>query len=599
MRLRRITRGPFGATAATMAAILAIALAGEFLARGQSVSTDEVRWSVRNFFPAAPGAIRVQTDLVQADVVVRDGRGNLVGGLGATDFKVFDNGKEQKLSLFSVETAPKQTVVEHAAPGSDAPAEVASETPITKPIAKPRYIALLMDDTSMPNSDVVNSRRAAEQFVRESMLPGDKAGVFTTSTQVTQMFTEDKAALLAALGKVVNRQKRPGRLGTCPAMTDYEAYMLRSFAGEHTPELDLAMILQAGCCPLSGGRSGKSEQVTCLNNMANETLALAEHFGQDTLGIIGDVIRVLSHQDGKRVIVLASSGFWSQTLPQQRETITEEALHASVVINSLDAKGLDLDSMGQRPEDGPPIALTGPMLMLAITMETQERNMLNDPMAQLADATGGRFFHNNNDLGRGLREMAAVPEVSYVLGFSPTGIKPDGKFHELKVKVQGHGDYALTARKGYFAPSNEGNVIATAPERRSELEREVMADDVKKAMPVDLNAAVAGVAEGVSSLRVDLQVGVQGLPFEQRNDRKAERLILVTALFDSKNNFLSGAEGILDLSLKDDTWKQLRSTGVSAHLTLTAPQGKYRLREVVQEEGKGMMSAFSRGVEIR
>jgi len=374
--------------------------------------------------------------------------------------------------------------------------------------------------------------------------------------------------------------------------------MLRNFEGEHPPELDLAMILQGACCPQ--GRGGNhSEQMTCLQNMARETLSLAEQFGQDTLEIIRDVIRVLSNQDGKRVIVLASSGFWGQTIPRQREKVVDEALHAGVVINSLDAKGLDADDTNGKPEDGPPVMLAGAMMALRIESDRQEREMMNDPLAQLADATGGRFFHNSNDLGRGLSEMAAVPEISYVLGFSPAGVKPDGRFHELKVKVPEHGDYAVTARKGYFAPSTQGNIVATAPERRSELEREVMASDSKQAIAVELATSTDVAADGDYKLRLNLKVGVENLPFEQREERRAERLILITALFDRQNHFLSGAEGILDLSLKDETWRRLKANGVDAHLTLTAPQGKYRLREVVQEEGRGMISAFSREVEIQ
>ena len=40
-------------------------------------------------------------------------------------------------------------------------------------------------------------------------------------------------------------------------------------------------------------------------------------------------------------------------------------------------------------------------------------------LAEMADATGGTFFHNNNDLEAGFRRLAAVPEFSYLLGFSP------------------------------------------------------------------------------------------------------------------------------------------------------------------------------------
>ena len=41
---------------------------------------------------------------------------------------------------------------------------------------------------------------------------------------------------------------------------------------------------------------------------------------------------------GKRVLVMASSGFLSGTLEREREDIINHALHGDVVINSLDSK---------------------------------------------------------------------------------------------------------------------------------------------------------------------------------------------------------------------------------------------------------------------
>jgi VWFA-related protein len=70
-------------------------------------------------------------------------------------------------------------------------------------------------------------------------------------------------------------------------------------------------------------------------------------------------------------------------------------------------------------------------------------------LADLAYGTGGMFFHNSNDLRTGFRQTADVPEFIYVLGFSPQ--KLDGKFHKLKVKVNGAEKMAVQARAGYYA----------------------------------------------------------------------------------------------------------------------------------------------------
>ena len=444
--------------------------------------------------------------------------------------------------------------------------------------------------------DVANARRAAIEFATVDLLPTDRVGIFTTSTAVALPFTADRRALLAALGRVVTHQRRPDyRPGSCPRIGVHQAYLIASFYNEHSPELDLARQ-QAASCPMS--HCSGSGIVACIQAQARQTLSLAEQFGQDSLGTIGDVIAVLRNLPGERIIVLASSGFWSQTVPQARERVIDAALRANVVINSLDAKGLDPNYSSGKPEDGPPIPVSGASLALQQELDIRQRDMLNDSLAQLSDATGGRFFHNSNDLGRGLRELAAVPEVSYVLGFSPENTKPDGKFHELKVKVAGHPEYSVLARKGYFVPLPEKDPVAAASGRREELDREVMATDTRTGIPVEINAGAVSNTDSSPDLKVGLNIEIRKLPFVKREDRSAERLIIVTALFDSNNQFLTGTEGVMDLSLKEETLRRLSENGLKANLTLSAPPGKYRLRQVVQEEGNGLLAALSQPVEI-
>jgi VWFA-related protein len=77
-------------------------------------------------------------------------------------------------------------------------------------------------------------------------------------------------------------------------------------------------------------------------------------------------------------------------------------------------------------------------------------------MSEIADGTGGAFFHNSNDLGAGFKSLTDAPEVVYVLELSPEGVKPDGSYHRLKVEVDREG-MRLQARQGYSAPKQEKN----------------------------------------------------------------------------------------------------------------------------------------------
>jgi hypothetical protein len=55
---------------------------------------------------------------------------------------------------------------------------------------------------------------------------------------------------------------------------------------------------------------------------------------------------------------------------------------------------------------------------------------VNRPLKEIADGAGGHLFENSNDL-TGAMELAAKPEVTYLLAFNP-GAR-DGRFHTLKI----------------------------------------------------------------------------------------------------------------------------------------------------------------------
>jgi VWFA-related protein len=127
------------------------------------------------------------------------------------------------------------------------------------------------------------------------------------------------------------------------------------------------------------------------------------------------------------------------------------AAQSNVTISALDARGLYTNGL-TASEHGP--ALAGPSLLQNSDYKNSALRLAEDGMAELADGTGGRFFHNSNDLDAGLKDLAETPETVYVLELSLEGIKPDGGYHRLKVKVNSEG-VELQARRGYFAPKAE------------------------------------------------------------------------------------------------------------------------------------------------
>jgi hypothetical protein len=127
---------------------------------------------------------------------------------------------------------------------------------------------------------------------------------------------------------------------------------------------------------------------------------------------------------------------------------------------------------------------------------------------------------------------------------------------------------------------------------------EMTATDTPAEFPSQLKIEPAMLPSGQPVLRVSIHVEASKLPFQKIADRKVERLIFITALFDSQDHFVSGVQGVMDLRLKDSTFATLSGSGVTARLTLDAPSGQYRLRQVVQETSSGHLNAQTQPLQI-
>ncbi|MGA2588571.1 MAG: hypothetical protein ABSH32_01525 [Bryobacteraceae bacterium] len=173
-------------------------------------------------------------------------------------------------------------------------------------------------------------------------------------------------------------------------------------------------------------------------------------------------------------------GSWRRHWNSNKAGSSTGALAANVVINALDAKGLFADTPVRMPNQLLSVsALPFTTTIFEARTQLSALETANTPLVNLAQGTGGLFFHNSNDLTLGFRELAAVPEVTYRLGFRP-GERSEGRYHRLQVKLSRPGAYLVQARRGYFVPAR-GTEPATSP--RQKLDREVSAGGVLANFP--------------------------------------------------------------------------------------------------------------------
>src|ERR1700761_3972781 len=101
-------------------AVAAFLLLGVTAARGQAPQSAP-QASAEMTSHDAPATFSTKVNLVMVPVVVRDGKGKAIGTLQKEDFQLFDKGKPQVISKFSIEKAGELVI----------PAEVATDEAAT------------------------------------------------------------------------------------------------------------------------------------------------------------------------------------------------------------------------------------------------------------------------------------------------------------------------------------------------------------------------------------------------------------------------------------------------------------------------------------
>ena len=587
-----------------------------WLAAFAAAQAQEVRISAKPYVPA-PVALRVETDLIEVGVVVRNHDGRAIGGLKREDFVVSDQGSPRELTYFAVETPGARSVnPQTASPAAEATGTTAEQPGPSGAAAPPRFIVLYFEDFGTNRGDLKRAQVAGRRFVNEGLDDSDRVAIFSTSGDFLD-YTVDKAKLIGAIDKLRAHPKfAETGLGGCPNISPYQAYQISVLFDPAA--IDAAKQEAARCnssssptppnpsqgvmAPprrLSAEEAAKQEAILAQAELTWNQVRAAS---LTTLDALGRVMRSLQTMPGRRLFLLVSSGFNSATLERERDQVIDEALRGGIVISALDAKGLYTDIPGRDASNG--ISVTSTLPPQTFRFETSALGMKaftnNQVMSDFAQATGGLFFHNNNDLPHGFRQLGSIPEVSYVLGFRRGDTAPDGKYHKLKVTFSESKAYVIQARPGYLATPLEAPAKSEPVGRERELDREVSGvsatADFAATVAFQLDSAPTA---GMTTVKTHIHVAIDKLQFPVRDEHRVQQLKLVVALLDGKGNIVAAKEGTMDFAMADATYARLSASGINAGINLDVPPGKYRLRAVVQEAVDGKMASSNVNVEVK
>jgi VWFA-related protein len=522
---------------------------------------------------------KVRVNLVVVRVVVRDAAGKAVTNLKKEDFQLADNRKPQMISSFSVETPASHIPTVKA--DTEAGPVPSQGTQVNAPELPQRFVTLFFDDIHLSVQDALLARQAATKLFG-AMQSSDRLSIFTTSGQVQQEFTADRNKLEEALQRILPHPLSTRGPSDCPPLTFYEAYLI---VEAKDPEASQVAAEDAAAC---AGRTGPM----LVQQAAQRELTLGEaelHFSFRSLDAL---IRRMSALPGQRILVMMSPGFFVTPSMHESDEIIERATKANIVINTIDARGLYVSSVYDASNKS--MSPIGALAAARTAFITAEESMQQDILAELADGTGGVFFHNRNDIDQGLLQAAAEPEVSYVLGFVPQNLKFDGKYHHLEVTLINKQKWALQARHGYFAPQGESDPEARANE---EMQQAIFSQEELRELPIDCRTQFFRGVNG-TRLIVVARLETKELKFRKTGDRNTDKLTASVVIFDGNGNLITGEQKTMDLRLTDATLARINKTGISVKSSFELQPGNYLVRVVMRDSEGAQMAATNLGVVI-
>ena len=521
--------------------------------------------------------LRITVRLVQIDAVARDKSGHYVDDLKREELRLFQDGKEHKITYFSYSGGRPAVAPSPQGKGEQGRAP-APAPPMTAGSIR-RTVALVVDDLGLSWESMHRVKQALREFVDKQVQPGDAVAIIRTGTGIgtLQQFTTDRRMLITAIDRLRWTGLSRGGIDSV------------DLAGEDEPP------------PVTGGRASPM------------SLKIFERFRSfsytlGTLGALNHVVEELREKPGRKSAVLFSDGLQmfadygdeltGGSISTRLRRLCDRANRAGVAFYTVDTRGLMVLSM----RAGDRVRSARAARELADNRH-KEYVKNQDGLALLARETGGVFSSDQNDLAAAAANALGDQSGYYLIGYDPgPGIFQDGRsakeYHRIKLKVTRPG-VTVRTRSGFYGVEDRPSPPPRT-DRSSQLLAAIRNPFQSGGIGLRLSAVYAITEQTGPAILSMLHIDGANLDF--RNDTEGDLTATVDVAlisFGEDGRAETSTADTYQIQIKPEKLEEARLRGFVYKVThqFTRP-GPYQVRVAVRDASSGEVGSASQFVEL-
>jgi VWFA-related protein len=549
--------------------------------------------------------VRINTQLVQTDVMVFDKQGRFIDNLKSDQFELRVDGKPVQISFFDLIVAggPKEEAQRSSPRGVTSPPG-ANDSAKSVPLVRGRTIFFFLDDLHLATDSIVRARKSLLNFIDKEMSQNDQVGIASASGQIgfLQQLTNNKAVLRAAVARL-NFRPYDVRDMERPPMSVYQGYEINE---RGNPDLLNYFVeqLQSDIPMLTRERA---EQI--VRERVNALLQQSAAVTTNVISSLESLARSSGPLPGRKIIFFLSDGFIVtnrvSNVTEKLRRITDAAARAGVVIYSMDARGLVTGmpdaSVEMRADPSGRVA----------TAALGEISAQQEPLRTLAADTGGRALLNSNSLSAGIKNTLQETSVYYLLAWRPEGdLKGGSKFRRIEASIKGRPELTVRVRRGFFdaVPGQTATRRTTAaastaiktPEE--ELRQTLGAVYPKTELPTALVVNYMDVPNIGPVLTTTMQVTGNTVSTESVDGKPVPATLYVAGvLFNDQGKAVGSFQNRLGVT-PNITGQPAPTAAIPPPIFYThqfrTPPGLYQIRVAARDEKSGRMGSATEWIEI-